>query len=263
MKYVCHIIGGAASAVCWIRALDRYGECQAVFANTNSEDPDLYRFLDDMEKHTGLPIVRLNNGDDIWATFRKHSAFTNGSGCVASYRLKYMQLRGWMDANCEPAYTTVLIGMGPDEEDRQIRVAKRVAPYNVDFPLCWEPKLWTCDVEDFLKRRGLKLPALYAKGYPHNNCGGACIMAGIAQWTGVLKDYPERFAHAEAEEQKMLQLIEERERVPWTILKDRRGGEHKTYSLKQLREDIEAGRRMPDDKWRAKSCSCMFTWPEE
>jgi len=264
MKYVCHISGGAASAVCWIRALDRYGECEAVFANTNSEDPDLYRFLDDMEKYTGLPIVRLNNdGQDIWATFVKHSGFTNGKGCIASYRLKYLALKTYMDAVYKPDETTVLIGMGPDEEDRQIRVAKRVAPYCIDFPLCWEPKLWKCDVEDFLKRRGLRLPDLYAKGYPHNNCGGACIMAGIAQWTGVLKDFPERFAHAESEEQKMLKVIEERERVPWTILKDRRGGTHKTYSLKQLREDVEAGRRLPDDKWRAKSCSCMFSWGDE
>lgn len=263
MKYTCHVSGGAASAVCWLRALDRYGECAAVFADTMSEDPDLYRFLDDLETHTGRQIVRLSTGEDIWATFRKHAAFTTGSGCLASWRLKYLQLRDWMAANYDPADTTILIGMGPDEEDRQVRVRKRCEPFAVDFPVCWEPRLWSCDVQEFLKRRGLTLPALYDKGYPHNNCGGACIMAGIAQWCGVLKDYPERFAHAEDEEQRMLAVIEERGRNAWTILKDRRGGVHKTYSLKQLREDVEAGRRLPDDKWRAKSCSCMFAWGED
>ena len=265
MKYVCHISGGMGSAVCWLRALDRYGECDAVFANTNSEDPDLYRFLDDLERYTGRQIIRLNNdGQDIWACFRKHSAFTNGSGCLASWRLKQLALKKFQQENYPDAETTtILIGMGPDEDDRQVRVAKRVAPYHVDFPLCWEPKLWNCDIQDFLKRRGFRIPSLYDKGYPHNNCGGACIMAGISQWAGVLKDYPERFAHAEAEEQAMLKVIEERERVPWTILKDRRGGEHKTYSLKQLREDIEAGIRLPDDRWRSKSCSCMFSWGDD
>jgi hypothetical protein len=56
VKHIVNISGGMASAVCLFRVIDRFGrdDTQAVFADTNSEDADLYRFLADVERVPGL-----------------------------------------------------------------------------------------------------------------------------------------------------------------------------------------------------------------
>lgn len=259
MHYVVNVSGGAASAVCWIRAVERYGldSVSAVFADTNSEHPDTYRFLDDLERHVGQPLTRLDNGGTtIWDVWLRPTFFIANGGCTASWELKQKPLRKHFDDNWKPDEAVILIGMGPDEDDRMERLQRKADGYQFDFPLCWKPWLWRCDVHDVLRERGLKLPELYDKDYPHNNCHGACVHAGIAQRMALLKDYPDIYRRDEENEQKFLAILRERGRPEFTMLKDRRGGTVKNYSLRQLREDVEAGRRVPDDDWGS-PCSCM------
>jgi len=94
-------------------------------------------------------------------------------------------------------------------------------------------------------------------GYSHNNCGGGCILAGIRQWSGLLEDNPALFHYHEEKEQELIKYLQEKNRTVMTILKDRRGGTTKSLSLKQLREEIESGKRKSTDSWRESSCSCM------
>jgi hypothetical protein len=98
---------------------------------------------------------------------------------------------------------------------------------------------------------------MYADGYPHANCGGACILAGIKQWSGLLRDDPVLFAYHEQKEQEFLAELRKRGRTEITILKDRRGGEVRNLSLQQLREELEQGIRKPTDTWKVSTCSCM------
>jgi hypothetical protein len=109
---------------------------------------------------------------------------------------------------------------------------------------------------DDLRGRGIEPPALYLDGYPHNNCGGACILAGIKQWAGLLHDNPTLYRESEEKEQLFLAELRRRGRTEITILKDRRGGEVNNLSLRQLREEIEAGRQV-SDSWRQTTCNCM------
>ena len=62
MKFIVNVSGGAASAIAWFRTVERHGaeNVKAVFADTNSEHPDLYRFLDDCESHIGQKIHRID-----------------------------------------------------------------------------------------------------------------------------------------------------------------------------------------------------------
>jgi len=177
---------------------------------------------------------------------------------MASYGLKKMPLRQWTEANGTPEGTTIIMGLGWDEDDRRARTQKALAPWKVEFPTCWEPRMLQCDLMDDLRSRGIEPPALYDDylAYPHNNCHGCCILAGIEQWAGVLRDFPDKFAEAEENERVFMAILEEKGRVVVSILKDRRGGETKSYSLQQLREDIEAGRRLPKNDWRT-PCACM------
>ena len=68
---VVHLSGGGQSAVCLARCVEWYGvdRVRAVFANTNTEAPDLYDFLDAVEEKFGVKIDYLNNdGMGIWDT---------------------------------------------------------------------------------------------------------------------------------------------------------------------------------------------------
>lgn len=260
MIHIVNISGGAASAVCLFRVIERYGRdsTRAVFADTRWEHPDCYRFLDDVERASCVQIDRLSEGRNIWDVFFADSTLTSPGfgGCRASWVLKRQALDQYAEAISEDL--TVYVGFGPDEEDRMKRIQCARPDRKFDFPLTWQPKLWRCDVMDDLKRRGIQVPSMYADGYPHANCGGACILAGIKQWAGLLRDNPELYRISEENEQKFQQMLRDRGRAEHTILKDRRGGKIQNYSLRQLREDIESGRRQGDDSWRVQSCSCML-----
>lgn len=261
MKHIVDISGGNASAVCLFRVIERFGteDVVARFADTKSEDPDLYRFLDDVERVAGVPIVRLQDGRTKWDVFHEKGMMTNpkAGGCLAAYHLKKVMLRKHAEEIATPETATIYIGFGPFEEDRCERIIKSGAPWKFDFPLLWRPLIWRCDADDFLKAKGIKTCEVYDEGYPHNNCDRCCILAGNKQWTSLLLDSPERFAREEAEEQKFLAGLRAAGRNEFTILTDRRGGVKANLSLKQLREEVEQGIRREDDAWRETSCACM------
>jgi hypothetical protein len=148
------------------------------------------------------------------------------------------------------------VGFGPDEVDRAERVRARLPGVEFDFPLWWVPRAWRCDVLAECGRRGLVVPAAYELGYRHANCGGGCVLAGVRQWVGLLRDDPGRFAESERLEAEFMRRAVEKGLRPRAILRDRRGGETRAYTLRELREDVEAGRRVWDDSWRVASCSC-------
>jgi hypothetical protein len=236
MMHIVNVSGGNASAVALFRVIERFGRDNVIarFADTKSEDPDLYRFLDDVEKVAGVPIVRLVDGRTKWDVFHELGMLTNpkAGGCLAAYHLKKVMLKNHAEQIATPDNATIYIGFGPDECDRCERIIKNGAPWKFDFPILWFPKLWRCDVDDELRRLGIRPCAVYAEGYPHNNCNKCCIVAGNKQWTSLLIDYPEEFAREEAEEQKFLASLRAAGRKEFTILTDRRGGVRQNLSLR-------------------------------
>ncbi len=50
------------------------------------------------------------------------------------------------------------------------------------FPLICDRSLRGISYGDFAKNFGIEPPRLYKMGFKHNNCGGACVKAGISQW---------------------------------------------------------------------------------
>ncbi len=265
-KHVVNVSGGSSSAVALLRCIERYGKESVIarFADTRDEDPDCYRFIDDVEKFVGLEIVRLQDGRNCWDVWHEKMMLTNpqSTGCVASYWLKKKQLE-LHNATIEGEFT-VHIGFLCDEEDRVARLLKNDPVTNYDFPLRWKPSLSECDVDRILRRLGITPPAMYQEGYTHANCNRRCILAGTTQWTGVLRDRPDLFAEYEAEEQKFLARLRELGRKEFTILTDRRGGDRKNLSLKQLREEIEAGIRNHTNDWKACGChALLFDSPDD
>lgn len=241
MLYLVNYSGGSGSTVAMARAVERYGKQQvrAVFADTNSEHPSLYRLLEATEQRLGVPIVRLDNGGrDVWDVFDQQRMIkVPRGGCKASTVLKHEQLDRYRAANFDPATTRVILGLDWSEPKRRERAVASLAGWTLEFPLCW-PKQLTKDEElQELVRLGLPIPDLYRRGHGHNNCGGACILGGISHWVGLLQDDPERFLR-----------YAERERAwrattgsDFSILKDRRGGKTRSLTLFDLKTRVDAG----------------------
>jgi len=54
---------------------------------------------------------------------------------------------------------------------------------------------------------GLAPPRLYAEGFPHNNCGGFCVRAGLAQFDLLRRRFPERYEWHAAQQEELVRLV--------------------------------------------------------
>ena len=263
MKHLVNVSGGAGSAVALFRVIERYGRenVSARLADTNTEHADLYRFVDDLEKVAGIEIVRLNSGLDIWDVFLRELMYTNPEtgGCLAAWHLKRLPLAAHAKSIGTPDSLVIHVGFSIDEQDRIDRLLAHADGWSFDFPLTWEPPMLRCDVMRELDRRGLRECEVYKAGYPHSNCLRLnCIKSGIGQWIGVLRDNPAGYMVSEENEQRFMAAQVALGRKPRTILRDRRGGTTSNLSLRQLREEVEAGHVRKTPEWREEStCSCL------
>lgn len=249
--------GGIGSAVAAIRAKKWWSDrVVCVFADTCSEDSDLYRFLDDLEPIIG-PITRLKqlNEDgtdmDIWDCFDKYGVMTirNANGaCKASVELKQKPLNNYMTQN---NIRITAVGFGFTEPGRMVALNAKKEPLTVVYPLVADPLLADCDLLSAIREYGIEPPSIYAEGFVHNNCLGAggCVLSGLSQFAAVKRLKPEVFEYAKTRSQAFF------ERTGFSVLKDQRGGQTKPYTLEQLEKDIESGRKF-DNRWMS-NCACM------
>jgi hypothetical protein len=103
--------------------------------------------------------------------------------------------------------------------------------YEVSFPLSKPPLLDQEDLMENARACGLEIPRLYKLGFNHNNCGGACVQAGINQWLLLLDIFPDRFLWHENQELRTREYLEK----DVAILRDRTGGKTRPLTLRELR----------------------------
>ena len=248
----CHVSGGAASAVVAMRCIEWYGHDRVTLVNadTGVESEGNYALIDALESASGVEVVRLNQGMDIWDVFDKCGVMRMQNGaCKASLELKQKPLDNFTRSMFLPDGVLVAIGLSWDEPERQHRLANRLEPYQAFYPLNVSPRLAECDIIAELERYGLPESMAYNLGYTHDNCKGGCVLAGQAQWAGLLDDDPEHFTYCERRERVFYA------RTGFTVLKDRRSGGVKSYPLFQLRADKATGRQFRNT-WRS-TCGCM------
>lgn len=255
-KVSVNVSGGAGSAIAWKRCLEWYGKdrVEPVFADTKAEDPDLYRFLDDLENVFDQKITRLEDGRDLWQVFfdyRMIKVAHAGGACKASIELKHKPLhRHFKESGCN----AIAVGVEGTEPERMKAFRDKLGC--VLFPLACRPILSECDIKEEVKELGVQLPSLYDDGYAHNNCAGFCVLAGLGQWAANAKRDPEKFEVFASKEQEFMKLTGS----TFTILKDQRGEEATPYSLREMQADIEDGREFPQD-WKSQ-CACMTPQPK-
>lgn len=202
--HVIQFSGGAGSALSALAVAKRVGPTRMtlLIANTQVEDPDLWRFAHDFSRLIEVPLVIVEDGRDPWQLFRDVGFLGNNLFAPCTKHLKQIPCRDWMAEHAPPATSMVYVGIEPTKKDRPraASIARNWSPWRVEFPLLEGPDRPKEDLLSELRVHGLTPPRLYELGFAHNNCGGSCVRAGQAQWKHLLDVFPERYARSEHEE---------------------------------------------------------------
>lgn len=233
MKHIISISGGIGSYFTLKRVIEKEGKTDviAVFCDTLAEDGDLYRFLDDIEKKTGIQIIRLCVGKTPFELAWEENFLYNSRVANCSKKLKSKPFREWLRENYSPDECILYLGIDWTEMHRKTAIERNYAPYEVRFPMCEPPYIDKPDMLEGLKADNIEIPYLYRMGFSHNNCAGGCIKGGIGHWKLLLEKDRRSFLQWENREREIRQKIGKNV----SILK-RKG---KPYTLRELRESVE------------------------
>ena len=256
-RFLVNVSGGVPSAVALERTLARARvdrkEVVAVFADVKSEDGDLYRFLDDVEKYLNHPIQRIADGRSVWDVFFDEKMMGNNRADLCSRILKRELIDSWIASQgYTPADTVRVFGFGMKEMGRVDAIRRAVAPFPVWIPLHEAPYLSNCECIEYVQDAwGIDPPDLYGDGFPHNNCGGVCVKAGHGQWYLAYRKRRSVFDMWEQKEEEFRCMTGK----DVSILRDRRNGSNSPMPLSELRRRFEQEGYRPADV--RGGCNCM------
>jgi 3'-phosphoadenosine 5'-phosphosulfate sulfotransferase (PAPS reductase)/FAD synthetase len=270
---ITHIVlfsGGLSSFESARRVIARFGSknVRLWFFDTQIEDEDLYRFLDESEKNLGVSIERFTEGRNPWQIFHDERFIGNSRADLCSKILKRQYLERLLSKNF-PKRSKVKLYFGLDwtETHRMEALKPRWAEkgYQAVFPLSWKPLLTPNDLKEIPRSMGIEIPLLYRLGFTHNNCGGACVKAGIKQWSQLWTLFPDRYRWHEKNELRIRRYL----RKDVSILRDRTNGVTKPLTLRKLRLRLQSlatkGCKLPDEILNLNDdspCSCFVNLDE-
>ncbi|MBB2749246.1 UNVERIFIED_ORG: hypothetical protein FHR35_009159 [Microbispora rosea subsp. rosea] len=172
MRHVIQMSGGIGSFWAAVRVAECYGTDDMVllFADTLVEHPDLYRFLGQASEHLDLTPVIVQDGRTPFEVFFDEHFLGNSRLAPCSKRLKQIPCKKWLEANCDPAQTTIYVGIDDGEQRRMPGVVKGWDGWQVKFPMGDEPHWDKAKMLAECEALGITVPMLYRLGYEHNNC---------------------------------------------------------------------------------------------
>ena len=264
MKHVVSFSGGVTSwatgRVVRNSIMDSDDTLVLLFADTMMEAADVYAFIKEGAANIGVQVTRIADGRNPWQVFRDERFLGNSRIDPCSKILKRKLMDRWRAENCDPENSCHYIGMDFSEinrSDRHIQLMKAKG-WEFSAPLI-DARISKPYAIEWAQREGLTLPAAYAQGFSHANCGGKCVKAGQGHWARLLRLDPAAYREAEAEEQE-LRLYLGRD---VTILKDRSGGASTNLSLAEFRERVTAKVTLPFEDEEHGGCGCALESGEE
>jgi len=186
---------GAASAVASYETLKQYGDRYQVLIVNNpvkEEHEDNRRFLKDVSKWLKHPIIEASNinypDNSIQSVFKKAKYMSGVKGAPCTKQLK-KEARYQFEKVHKIDYH--VLGFTLDEKERHERFIKFERP-NV-FPVLINSKITKQDCFNILAEAGVKLPDIYANGFPNANCVGCVKATSPTYWNLVRKVFPKVF----------------------------------------------------------------------
>lgn len=191
-RYVAWFSCGAASAVAAKLAVDEYGDkCVVVYCDTSkSEHPDNMRFLADVERWIGKPILKLKSEkyDSVEQVFQERRYMSGIKGAICTTEMKKLPRLHWQDFD-----DVHIWGLTFDEQKR----IKQFEQNNPELRLRWilrDHQLGKKQCLQLVEQAGIRLPEMYALGFEHNNCIGCVKATSPDYWRKVRRLFPEVFA---------------------------------------------------------------------
>ncbi|WP_129692333.1 hypothetical protein [Gottfriedia acidiceleris] len=295
MKHIVFFSGGIGSFFTAKRVIEKQGKENVIllFTDTLIEDKDLYRFMDDADKHFGISITKIADGRTPFEVFKDTRFLGNSRLAKCSHVLKQEQAENWIKERFkeekpmfiqkkqvkptrefilwedpiiiaelqkeweEDERETCVLYLGIDwtEDHRKASPEFNWAPYKVEFPMCEEPYVTKNEMLDYLKEVGIKIPRLYKLGFSHNNCGGMCVRAGQGHFVNLLEKLPGNYLKIENHEQEMREFLDK----DVSILTRTRNGIKKQLTLKELRLEYEQYGVTQIDMFDIGGCGCFVT----
>lgn len=199
MKHVVSFSGGMGSFAEAHACVTKFGRENTLllFADTNIEDEDLYRFKDETVAFLGCELVTLNNGQTPFDVFKEAKLMGNTRVDPCSERIKRIPLNAWLTTNFTPDEAQMHLGIDYTEGHRLVNVRARMAPYVYRSTLVEDERIIP---KTYSAQFGIKPPRLYDWKLGHNNCGGFCVKAGLGHYKALYSAAPERYAQIEAQE---------------------------------------------------------------
>lgn len=252
-----HVVMWGGGTTSWATArivIDEHGPNNVVllFADTLAEDADLHRFTAQCSEQLGVPVTRVCDGRTPEQVDVDRKWLSNSQVAQCSYWLKIVPCRTWLEDNTSPNDAIVYVGLDWTEPERLPAVERGWAPWPVQAPLMTRYGRSKPDWTRELEQLGIPAPRLYRQGFAHNNCGGACVRGGQAQWAHLARVNPALFDQKMQHEQRMQALLGK----PHTYLRDRTGGVTTPLPLTVIRQRVESQPTLLDvDDWGG--CGCF------
>lgn len=239
-NHIALFSGGLASFEMTKRVVQSYGlgNVRIWFFDTLIEDEDLYRFIEDAENWLGIEIERFSDGRNPWEVFRDERFIGNSRVNLCTRVLKRELLERLLKKEYPSKNVELHFGLEDTEVSRIETATQKWSSkgYRISFPLQENPKLSSKQIRSTVEGiYKLELPRLYKMGFRHNNCGGACVKAGISQWSWLWETFPERYAWHENQEQITRDFLQKNV----AILRDRNGRQVRPLTLRELRSRLE------------------------
>jgi hypothetical protein len=235
MNYISSLSGGVSSAIATDLIINKYGrnKVKIFFADTNHEDSDLYRFINDLMKRWGGRLYVHKDGRNPLEVAQDRQIMPNNMIAPCTYELKIKPFEKWLIRQPKPV--TVIMGFGWHEQHRidsrqhytkkhsnnklkftgntkkeRLKFLKkkwkqptgyqqRFFGVYEDCPLLWKPLI--LKPFDYVKEvMGVEIPQAYKDGFGHNNClgkdgePGGCLKGGIKYWLKMKNYRPDNFA---------------------------------------------------------------------
>lgn len=180
-------------------------------------NPDWLAFLADLRERMAEAVPELIwtlDGRSPWDVFDDEKMMGNTRADPCSKILKRRLGQKWLKESCDPETTTLVFGMGWEEPERydaeplkpkgRRRGVKTVYAelgfHMVEAPMMDSPWMKGADLRAWARLEGLPVSVSYDLGYPHDNCGGACVKAGEGQFVLLYETRPSTYAVWEAYE---------------------------------------------------------------
>jgi len=236
--------GGKGSALAaYLLRKNGYDNVKLLFTDTNSEDKDLYRFLNQCVEYFGYELIRDSDGRDIWQVFKDEKLMGNQRKDPCSRILKRERSKKFREKQ-DPGKCYFAFGIDIWEKHRIDKLATYWEPYKVVSPLI-DAEIYDTDElwKSFLEESKIKEPYLYSIGMTHNNCGGFCVKAGLAHYRNLLEKDRERYLAFEEKELEVHAHIGK----TFPFLRRQKNGVRYYMTLKEYRELLERDDNLEND----------------